>query len=299
MKKILSALAVACTVSAFSQTVWTDDFESYTPGAIDTQNGWNRDGGGSPTWTQIKTVDAAHGQSFQLASTSANSEGVWHYHDTNWTAKDSDNNIFVLEFDHYTGAETSGLNALQTYTPDYAMPFEFGWSSYDKQLYIKIEDRTGVIIHNNAMPATWYSVKISYNTATGQIKAQVNNSGPVSEISTAPDLQPTELDILLYSVTNGAYDNIKVSAVSEDPFLSVSDSGNKSGLTVYPNPATDVVNVKSDSKINMISVFDLSGKLVGTSSENTVNIAKLAKGSYVLRINYANGTSEVKKVIKK
>lgn len=302
MKKILSisfAVTMACT--AFSQTVWEENFETYNLGNLDSQQGWARDGGGDASWTQIKSIDVTHGKSFQMGSTDSNSEGVFQYHDTNWSAKNAENNIFVLEFDHYTGVARSGVNALQIYDVDndYAMAIEFAWNSYEKYLYIKDKTRAGIIIQQNATDNTWYHIKLSYDTVTGKIKVQVN-SAAISTFDAVAGYQPTELDVLVYAVTNGAYDNIKVSATNIDPFLAVSDVSNtKAKVSVYPNPVTDVINVKSDNKISQVSIFDVSGKMVKTSAENSVNVQNLAKGSYVVSIKFTDGTTETKKVIKK
>ena len=44
--------------------------------------------------------------------------------------------------------------------------------------------------------------------------------------------------------------------------LGVSDNAVKSNLKVYPNPATDIVNVSSNKKIENITVIDMTGKKV-------------------------------------
>lgn len=77
------------------------------------------------------------------------------------------------------------------------------------------------------------------------------------------------------------------------------------GITVYPNPVVDFVNVKSkDSKINLISISDTSGKAIKTvlsnnaKSEISMDISELTSGNYILVVDTDKGRFS-KKLIKK
>lgn len=98
---------------------------------------------------------------------------------------------------------------------------------------------------------------------------------------------------------DGYYDNIRINDTA-----SVNDiAAVKSVSTVYPNPATDVVNIKlaedfQTSKTKVI-VSNMAGQSVASfSSVNDVNVAKLPAGVYVLTITDGVKT-ETKKLIKK
>ncbi len=300
MKKVLSfTLCAVMAVSAYSQSLWSDNFESYNTGNLGSQGGWARDGGGTANWTQVANTDAEHGKSFKLASTGAN-DGVWHYHDTDWATKNSDNKIFLLEFDYLTGAPANtGYGVTQIYDADadFALVMEIGWDPEDGIIYIA--DEFGFEILDEAATAnTWYHIKAAYDQETGETKIQLNNNEPFVFYGT-PFLEPTEYDVLLAGISTCGFDNITVSATNVDPFLATTNVSAKSKLNIYPNPATDVINIVSDSRIAQVSIFDASGKVVKTSTENAINVGKLAKGSYIVSIKYADGTTESKKVIKK
>lgn len=72
------------------------------------------------------------------------------------------------------------------------------------------------------------------------------------------------------------------------------------GASVYPNPATNVINVDFSSNVELKSavLFDVLGKNTGATLVNgSMNIADLAAGVYILNIETNNG-SLTQKVIK-
>ncbi len=82
--------------------------------------------------------------------------------------------------------------------------------------------------------------------------------------------------------------------------LGVSDNAVKSNLKVYPNPATDIVNVSSNKKIENITVIDMTGKKVQSfKAGNQINVSSLPKGTYILQVFYGEGAVENTKLIKK
>ncbi|MDN5627807.1 MAG: T9SS type A sorting domain-containing protein, partial [Weeksellaceae bacterium] len=75
------------------------------------------------------------------------------------------------------------------------------------------------------------------------------------------------------------------------------------GIQVYPNPASEVLNIKlNNAQKATFKIFDLAGQLVKESSSSDqlaeINISGLPKGVYILNIN--TGKESVnKKIIKK
>lgn len=71
-------------------------------------------------------------------------------------------------------------------------------------------------------------------------------------------------------------------------------------VSVYPNPTTDFIyfKVNSKAKLSEVEVFDLSGKLIFTQRVNneTIDLQKLSKGTYFLR--FKNSTIKPIKIIK-
>lgn len=74
-----------------------------------------------------------------------------------------------------------------------------------------------------------------------------------------------------------------------------------SGVSVFPNPATDIINVSVPSSVEItgVALFDILGKNTGvTISNGQIDIANLAKGVYMLSVETTAGTL-TKKVVKR
>lgn len=77
----------------------------------------------------------------------------------------------------------------------------------------------------------------------------------------------------------------------------------KSNIAIYPNPAKDVINVKSDTKeFTSYQLYDIQGRLIRNenvlnANKFQVNSSSLAKGMYMLNLNTNEG-SFVQKIIK-
>jgi hypothetical protein len=65
-------------------------------------------------------------------------------------------------------------------------------------------------------------------------------------------------------------------------------------ILIYPNPAKDMINIKSDHKIPSIEIYDYYGRLVIVANQTRIDISKLNRGLYVVKIlsrdkNYRTG----------
>ncbi|MFM2213094.1 MAG: hypothetical protein RL427_357 [Bacteroidota bacterium] len=72
-------------------------------------------------------------------------------------------------------------------------------------------------------------------------------------------------------------------------------------ITLTPNPASTFITIenKSLSPLELVRVLDMNGRTVfiGTKGTSTLDVSALAKGIYVVQINYAAGMT-IKKLIK-
>jgi type IX secretion system substrate protein len=74
-----------------------------------------------------------------------------------------------------------------------------------------------------------------------------------------------------------------------------------SSIVLYPNPANDFIQIKCDSNIKLIELFDIQGRVLETRLENKdavkLDVSNKAKGIYFLRITTDKGKS-VEKIVK-
>ena len=78
---------------------------------------------------------------------------------------------------------------------------------------------------------------------------------------------------------NPVYNTCDVDEIAENA------AGN--GVSVYPNPASEIVNILNDSDLNITSVeiIDLTGRMVlSTESCNNIDVTMLPEGQYFVKI---------------
>lgn len=74
---------------------------------------------------------------------------------------------------------------------------------------------------------------------------------------------------------------------------------NDKTISVYPNPTTDYIFIKSADKFSNIEVFDIAGKKVEITTEgDKINVKHLSTGSYIISME-SKGNKVFQKFIKK
>ena len=72
-------------------------------------------------------------------------------------------------------------------------------------------------------------------------------------------------------------------------------------VLVYPNPSTDKITIELKNNVTLknVSLFDTAGKQVKVQMlDNTLNVSKLPRGIYILRVATSKGSIEQKIVLK-
>jgi len=91
------------------------------------------------------------------------------------------------------------------------------------------------------------------------------------------------------------YDNITVRRINRlfnDATLSNQDftpNNISNKFNLYPNPTTSILNFKSSIQVEKIVIYNMLGQLVQEEKvnalEGTINIEKLAQGTYLVKVN--------------
>ncbi len=103
-------------------------------------------------------------------------------------------------------------------------------------------------------------------------------------------------------LTNTALDNNMASSWTATDMNSLStENFNSETLSVAPNPANDLLLIKTPNVISEVSIFDIGGRLIKTisavSNNVEVNIASLSSGMYIVKVT-SGDKSESRKILK-
>ncbi|ASK31591.1 secretion protein [Chryseobacterium sp. T16E-39] len=121
------------------------------------------------------------------------------------------------------------------------------------------------------------------------VKSNTNSAVVTAVINTNDELVLTPQSTGTATVVLSFNSNGKVVEKSLTVNASVSTLGTaevkKLELGIYPNPATDILNIKTQDKVMSTVVYDGSGKVVNTRFSNgQINVSTLTNGVYILKV---------------
>lgn len=177
------------------------------------------------------------------------------------------------------------------------------WSRIYNEMIHKVEHSTkqnGQIIGiGNSHLATLPKVIYTNNNGTNwQVRTASNYFNTIVIDGTMRFVSPTTAEVYLTTNSLGILkDIIDFSTLGTSNPVIVKDD-----ISIYPNPAQDVINIKlgnNASKLK-VTIYNTAGQLVLTSENKTsIDISGLLKGVYLLKVDQENATTIIKKVIKK
>ncbi len=281
IKKLLSlALTGSFCLLAFSQTISFETSEGYALGDINNQQGWNYWGstGSVPNTGMIVNTAAATAGSnaLQVVSNDTTDDGGVRKNITGFatTEYSFDYKIENIEGSDYFIAVRDNSNAI---IGAFVIDYEEG----NLAVYNGITDEVDVT-SVTITPNTWYHFKMVINKTTNVVQYFLNNTLLGSEDISAATTNPGIIDFAYDDYGTGfTVDNIKI--VNSD-LLATSDAHYDNNINIYPNPASDYINVRTQDKIGSIEIYDVSGKLVlkDVSGSNQVSVSSLPNGTYLL-----------------
>ena len=151
---------------------------------------------------------------------------------------------------------------------------------------------------------TYYKSLTGNNTAVdaAALKLDTTNWVIVNAAGAVADATPATNGAVIggaLDMTNSIYiDSIIFDTTA--PVLGTNDFKQGSNtISLYPNPAQEVLNISSSNSITNIEVYDLLGKKVATNNNTkNVNVAALGKGFYIVKVVHENGSVVAKQFIK-
>ena len=168
----------------------------------------------------------------------------------------------------------------------------------------------GDIAHVPGTPNTYVSTGIDSDAAQGTGSAYTTDGGLtwkiIDNIAGASGGQRGAVKFLNSTTgwcgffSDGPTGSAGIFKFVGDLSLAVKEASANNNLKVFPNPASDVVNLTANKEIKSVNIFDLSGKKVKSVTDTKqINVSNLAKGNYIIQAYYGNGSVENTKLIKK
>lgn len=305
MKKNYSLILIFCffwpvILKAQTQSISFESSESYINGPIDGQNGWSVSALSSqfPVNSVIITNSQASDGTFSLKMPSSGEiyEDVIISKDV--SAYYNPANDHEISMDLYITDQAIVQFAIND-DPSNTDTYSAGIIINELGSVSVVAD--GDIINNVATFSnnTWVNFKITEKKSTNVIEYYLDNN-------------------LIYSGTLGAYnnigvlnfdfydgiadhyvDNIKMTNISAT--MSTKESSGQAAVQIYPNPASDKVNIKTVEDIESITLYDVKGSLIrdfGKPGSSSVDISSIVSGDYILKIK-TKKSRIIKKIIKK
>lgn len=99
---------------------------------------------------------------------------------------------------------------------------------------------------------------------------------------------------------NGRYGTSFPSSIYSKPTKELTiNEQNEAFFTLYPNPVSNQLILKTDLEINKVSIFDISGKLMKVTEKiSNINVSSLSQGIYFINIRTSDKMI-IKKFVKK
>lgn len=98
--------------------------------------------------------------------------------------------------------------------------------------------------------------------------------------------------LLSTNTTNGI-------AIQSRPFVQLGQALNRKSIEImlYPNPSSDVVNIKTTETITSVQVVDVSGRVCLNSDQTKLSLGHLANGVYTIEVQLPNNSYYSQKII--
>jgi hypothetical protein len=103
-----------------------------------------------------------------------------------------------------------------------------------------------------------------------------------------------------FSVTGGGitfsdYANL-ISFSTSDVTLSISEK-NEQNVTLYPNPVLDKLHIEVEN-LSSLEIFNMQSVLLYSGSNLEINLSSFSSGLYVVKVNFKDDTSVIKRIMK-
>ncbi|WP_267403331.1 MULTISPECIES: T9SS type A sorting domain-containing protein [unclassified Chryseobacterium] len=280
MKRILLSLTLLSSFFGSAQTLLNENFE----GTTFPPTGWTRSSTVSTRPWDFTTVNfnAAGQAEYTIAGTKSAS--------VNWTAASNTADLVSPAF-----------SLVGTASPVLRFKAVVGYS------YMIAQDAGDLLAQISTDGGTTWTTVWNEDDETGFI-----DDGDGDEDTDLYNLNIVQVQVSLSAYSTQSNVRVRFRYVAADAdIVSIDDvqvlgsvlatneiSKSKSEVSVYPNPTKGEVNIKTDKKVKSSTIVDMTGRSVLKSDTAKADLSALPKGTYLLQVEFADGTKTSEKVIK-
>lgn len=304
MMKTLFTLMAFMSFGAFYfkaqvQKISFESSEGYAVGNLAGQQGWVAWGGLPVGNAQVVSTLPTDGtRSFSMISNGLILEpcGV----EKNITSFVTSGDV-EISFDYNFGGLNSSSYEIAIYNnalvSDYTASFQIDYQTG----MLKYRTATGLANGPLLTANTWNNLKIIIKQSDNTLQ-YFSNGNQIYSGALGTNKNVQAIDFVYDDFGTGfRVDNIQINNLAA---LSTDEVGKKNSIKIYPNPATERLNIQTEEKINSITIFDAKGSLIkniqesGISNGKILDVSDLITGIYIIKVK--TSTSEFsKKFIKK
>ncbi len=175
------------------------------------------------------------------------------------------------------------------------------WADTDQSIYIDLQGNyniSKVILYWEAAYATQFQIQVSNDANTWTtVYENYSATGGTNEIS----LNTSGRYVKVYAfqkATQYGYSLYEFKVFGTPNFPTDIQKASVDKITLYPNPATDILNIYG-CEIDNVKIFNAFGAEILQANETSIDICNLANGYYVASITDRNGNVTSKGFIKK
>jgi len=345
MKNIILILALSITYlnNITAQVLYTENFDNYTLGNLGTdvtgqtpgQGNWYTTDATNAQYTIITEPNKGKALSIFTNNPQQDQNFIAEKRNLNVLIdqRAAGNNVIKIEVDFYTGSRSIANSSTNTSRISFLFDPPQNYTNLERELIaFNFSHNIGVFLvrvfdgHSTSLKVsqfltsdTWYQLifYMDYTNKKGYFEipgTNISGNGDfLTQVVNPSDfkLSKMSLTMIVSNLTSTTkreqrYDDIRITALKAvPPHLLNVESFLSDKFNLYPNPATNIVNITNSENmlVEQVTVYDITGKQLSTQSfdseaEIQLNVGNLASGTYMLHLHTNDGTA-VKKLIKK
>jgi len=145
-----------------------------------------------------------------------------------------------------------------------------------------INPGTSIIITTNYLNVIYLAAVCP--TYSDSNLAVLTNTQPYTLVTAGVPRFQADFEIKCVALDPGGYPTLICHVMVHINGTSVNDVvADNEIFSIYPNPTEDLINIKNELT-GKFEIIDIAGKVIMTSEEKTIDVSKLEKGQYYLRM---------------